>query len=290
MALLIVAFGYSLLNVAVRLLGDGFSPLTQVYLRVALAFVVSLVLFARQLRWSVIKTTPGRDWLGLGVMGIIGYGLMVYFITIAVLNAKIANVTVIFATLAFFIYLYSVLFLKKKIVWTQAALLMLSVYGVMVIGTRSLVPTVSGFGYGELMALLAAAAGATYAVGRKFLSAHLNNSEVSVLVMGIAAATAFVLATLNGEVVDVTQFSKLGILMGLAIGAGFNIIATFFENYAFKHLDPVLGGQILLTENFFGPLVGFLMYQEVMGSYEVVGALLIVISVFVAQRWESQRE
>ncbi len=59
-SLIIVAFGYSFLNIAVRLMDKAFGPITQSYIRVGLGFVIGLIILGRGIRWNVVAKTSGR--------------------------------------------------------------------------------------------------------------------------------------------------------------------------------------------------------------------------------------
>ncbi len=289
-ALVSVSAGYALLSVAVRLLDGAFEPLTQVYVRVTIGFLIAVVLFSKQLRWKKIKTIPTKDLIGLGLMGTIGYAVSVYCITLGAINTSLVNVSVIYSTLPFFVALNGFVFLRQKISKKLIFFLILSFIGVLIVATKSLIPVLNQFGFGDFMMLLAALTGSWYPLGRKMLSNHLNNSEVSVIVMGIAALTAFCLAMVRGEVLDLSQILHPSIIIGLAIGAGFNILATFFENFAFQHIHPVIGSQILLTENLFALVFGFLLYQEMISLPQIIGAVLIMISVYFSNTLSSSEE
>ncbi|MGH7249625.1 MAG: EamA family transporter, partial [Minisyncoccia bacterium] len=84
-ALCITALGYSLLSVVARLMSKGFTPYTQVYLRIGLGFVLSLIIFGKDIDFKKIQRIGKKDWLLLLLMGTVGYGLAVGFVTLGVL-------------------------------------------------------------------------------------------------------------------------------------------------------------------------------------------------------------
>lgn len=278
--LIIVSAGYALLSVAIRILATVFGPLTQVYIRVGLGAIAGIIIFRRKVRWKRIFLAPLSDWMSLMVMGVVGYALMVYFITIGALNAKLVNVSVVYATTSLFTYFYSVALLKKGFSWMVLGYILMSLVGVGMIATKAYVPVLRNFGRGEWFVLLSAACGAWYYVGRKMLSDFFNNSEISVLVMIIAFISSFVMAGIAGEKLVISGRLAWELLLGLVIGGGFNIVTIFLENYAFKHLDAVVGSQILLADNIFALLFGFLIYGERMGLPEMVGAVVVILAVY----------
>src|SRR6266404_349133 len=111
LALCIVAFSYALLSVAVRLMGAGFGPFTQVYLRIGLGCLLTAIFFYKKIRFSRFPRISRRDWLFLLLMGTLGYGLSVDFVTLGTLHTKLLDVAVIASTTPFFIFLFSVVVL-----------------------------------------------------------------------------------------------------------------------------------------------------------------------------------
>lgn len=286
--LMVSALCYALLNVVARLLNLGFEPMTQTYLRIFLGAVVVGILFSRKIRWSRLSHIPKRDWMYLTIIGVLGYGLMVYFISMGAIQAKLLNVAVVYATITMFTYLYSLIFFRKKFRWSIIIILFISLFGVAVLASRSYLPKLDHFGIGELFVLISAAMGAWYAVARKKLSSYLNNAEISFIVMLIASVATFLLALISGETFSLSSFSIPGVFMGLLLGATLNIVSTYAENYAFQHIDAVVGNQILLSENIFALVLGFVFYREIISVPELVGAAIIVSSVYVMNRMEER--
>ncbi|MBI4137559.1 DMT family transporter [Candidatus Roizmanbacteria bacterium] len=284
-ALITVASSYVFLTIASRLLDRGFEHFTQSFLRVFFGGILASVIFHRKITYSNYLNMQRKDLIGVLLMGVVGYGLFLYFITRGSLLANLINVSAIYATLPFFTALYSALFLRKMPSFLQIFLTVLSVLGVIVVSTKSFVPNFDSFGQGELFVLIAASCGAFYVIGRKFVSDVLNNYELSVLVMGVAALTTLTLARINGESFTVESFFIPDVILGLLLGSGLNIVATFFENFAFKQLDSVFASQVLLTENIFAFIFGYLLYNETISVPEFFGASLIIISVYISNRY-----
>jgi drug/metabolite transporter (DMT)-like permease len=279
--LVVVAFGYSLLSVFSRWLSLGFAPFTQVYLRLLGALLLSLIVFRKKIRFVKIATVPKNDWLPLLMMGVLGYGLMVYFVTMGALRTSLLNVSVILATVPFFSYIMGIFFLKDKWDSRVVGLAVVSMMGVSITASNSWIPRLSNFGSGELFVLVSAFLLAIYSVGRKLLSDHLNNQEITITVIGLALVTTWMLAIISGEELNWHAFWIPLVMAGLIGGSALNIICTFLESYSFEKLPVVVGNQMLLLENLFSPIIGYFMYREGVGVYQLVGAMIIVGSVYV---------
>ena len=282
--LVIVSAAYTLLSVGSRLLSEGFQPMTQVYMRVALGTLALLVLLRKNIRWNNFRGLSMRDsWILLS-MGTLGYSVAVYFITLGALNAKLVNVAIIFASVPFFSYVYAAVFLKKPFDIKLTALLLISLIGISFVATKSFIPHLATFGIGEWFTLLATATMAWFYVGRKLLSTRLNTSEITVAVMTIAVLSGIGLAYIRKETFSLTAFTNPHVLLGLAIGGFMNALVNPIEIFAFKHLDAVIGSQILLLENVFALIIGYLIYAETITLPELVGGLIVVTCVYVSNR------
>lgn len=282
--LIFVAAAYTLLSVGSRLLAEGFQPMTQVYMRIAIATIALILMFRKNLRWIRIRTIPIRDVWILLTMGTIGYSIAVYFATLGALNAKLVNVAIIFASVPFFSYLYAFIFLKKPFDIKLTALLSISLIGIGFVATKSFIPKLEAFGIGEWFTLIATATMAWFFVGRKLLSKHLNTQEITVVVMAIAAISGWILALMRHETFSLSAFTNMHVLLSLLIGGLMNVIVNPIEIYAFDHLDAVFGSQILLLENVFALIIGYLVYAETISLPEVIGGLIIVACVYIANR------
>lgn len=284
LSLIAVAFSYVLLSVAIRLMDKGFEPMTQVWLRLLLGVLLSAILFTKDIRVSAIKKTPPRDWTLLLIMGTVSYSVATFFITKGALLTSLTNVTVIYSTVGFFTYLYALLLLKEKFKPLALLLVAISFYGVLCVSTKSFLPSLTAFGQGELFMILAAAFSSFYFVGRKLLSKTLNNVEITFITMAIGFASGMVIALFIGEHFDIASLFNMWVFIGLILGGVLNIVATLLGNYAFEHIDIVLGNQILLVETLFSLVIGYLFYREILSFPEVIGAAIVMISVYVSNK------
>ncbi len=279
-SLILVSFIYTLLNVASRFLALEFESFTQVYLRILLGFLIGTILFKRNINFPKIKSTSIKDWCWLFLMGVVGYSVFVYLITLGAINTKLINVSIIYSTFIFFVYILSAFFLKenydKKIIVMLAA----SFWGMVMLTTNNIMPTNLTLNKGDIYVFLSAAAFSLFILGRKKLSNDLNNEEITVVVMAIAFVTSFVFAYILGQSVELVNFTNPLVLLGLIIGGIGNIVSTFLENFAFEHLSSVIGSQLLLSENIFSLIIGYILYNETISFIQVFGVTVVIGSVY----------
>lgn len=280
--LILDAFGYAVLGVNSRLLNVGFEPMTQVYVRISIGFLLSLLFFGKDLRLKKLQTIPKNDICWLLVMGTLGYSIGVWLITLANLDGKLVNAAVIYAVIPLVVYVYSFFLLKEKLRANVILLLLVSLYGVSVVASKSFIPNISSMGVGELFAFLSVLASGWWSVGRKKMSNHLNNKEITVITMFIAAVSGILIALMKGESLNLQAFTIPSVIVGIAIGAVLNLGLTFLENFSFKYISAVLGNQLIMTSTIFSLLLGFIFYRESVSLIEVVGGVIIFVSVWVA--------
>ncbi|NCO12607.1 MAG: hypothetical protein COZ34_04815 [Candidatus Pacebacteria bacterium CG_4_10_14_3_um_filter_34_15] len=282
--LLISAIGYAVLGINSRLLSQGFEPMTQVYVRIFIGFLLSVIIFRKKIRFSKIENISKHDFIWLLIMSVIGYSISVWMITLASLNAKLVNVSSIYSTIPFIVYLYSYLLLKEKIKLKLIIFLMMASYGVITISSKSFIPSFSEFGTGELFAVLSVIAGGWWSIGRKMLSDQLNNQEITLLTMLIASIFGMIIAQIRGETLNLQSFTLTPVLIGIIIGAILNVGLTFIESFSFKYISAVIGNQILMTTIVFSLILGLIIYHETISFPELVGIFIIVSSVLGANK------
>ncbi len=285
LGLISVSLGYGSLSVAARWLDGSFGIFTQVYVRIFLAMVVMFIIFPRDIRWHKIKSLNLRDWLILLLMGVVGYGLMVYAITRGALLTTLLNVSVLFSTVPIFVYLLGVIFLKRQWRYLILGLLLLSIWGVGVLSSGQIIPSLSGFGVGDWWVLASALFEAIWYLGIKLLKNKLNSREITVIAQAIASVIIFILAIKLGEPLPtISSFLSWQVVLGLLIGIIMNVLAPLITMYAFKHLDEVFATQLFLSENIFALLVGYFFYGEMISPISLLGAGIVVASVYIMNK------
>ncbi len=286
-ALLVTGLSYVLLSVAIRLLGSGLSPFTQTTARIFIALIIAVVIFNKEIRISEFKKIKSKDWIILTLMGSLGYAVAVYFMTLGALQSTLLNIAVILATSPFFVFLISVLFFKKKFNVKLGLLVVTSILGVAMISSGSIIPRLDGFGTGEMYLIMATAAFAVYYVLRPKLSKEITNRQITLITIFIAFLFSLVPLILSRESIDMQNVVQPAVLIGLLIGGIANILTTQLVNYAFEHIDPVIGSQVLLSENIFALVIGFIFYNEGLTLPGLIGAIIVIVSVYLSNKIQS---
>lgn len=279
------AFLYGLMSIFSRWMDSGFAPMTQVYLRVIGAAILGSLLFYREIDWKKYLRLSFKEWVVLLGMGVGGYGLMVYAITQGALQTSLLNVSVVFSTVPFFVYLLSALIFRKSVSYGVFMLLAVSVWGVGVLASGSVIPAISRFGRGDWWVLLATVMEALWFIGIKIMSRKLTAREIAVAAQIIAGIVVLGAARYSGEPMPIaSSFTDTLALMGLVGGIVVNILTPIMTVYMFRHLDEVFATQLLLFENIFSLLIGWVFYGEARNSVHILGAVLVVGAVYLMNK------
>ena len=118
-SLIALAFVYASMGLFVRFLGTSFSIYQQVYLRSFAAFVVGLIVFSRNIRYSSLFKISGREWILLFFRSLSFYVLGVTLFSRAIIATKYGNVSFI-GSLPL-TALLGVLLMKEKLSWKAFA-------------------------------------------------------------------------------------------------------------------------------------------------------------------------
>lgn len=261
-----------------RLLNEAFSPGLAFIIRIFFATVLSYFLFYKQIDFQKIKHFSLATWGYFILIGSVGYSLSIYFLSLGVLRASLISVAVILGTSPIWTYMLSLIFLKTKVKNSYIIYLLITVIGVMLLSLNfaQMNDLATIFSLGSLFLLISAVSGCVFYVFRNKLPTELNDKEISFLMMGIASLSSVLFLFTETPVIHYDHIFTWQILVGLTIGISFNIFINWAQSYSFKILSPVFGAQLLLLENVFALILGYLLYSETFGLFQFIGMVLVI--------------
>lgn len=285
LSLILLSFVFASMGIFARYLGTGFTVFQQVYLRIYIALILTLIIFRKNIRFHKLKTATRREWLVVALRGLLLYGIAVPLVSLAVIEAKYGNVSFL-GTLPF-VALFGVVFFKERLTILKIVLIMLAVVGVGFIAVRD--PNqLLNWGRGEVAALLSGAAFAMSYVARKWHSDVFNNKELTALIFAAGGTFSLLFSMLGGQGIPTTW--SVSLLIVLVISALANVANLLLTNYGFERVGNVVAGNILTLEVFFGVTIGYLLYGEKPGAREWIGGVLIVTSVILMNKYGTKQE
>ncbi len=278
-AIIGLALILSLTGLFARILGEFFTPLQQVYLRVGIAFVLSIVVFAKHIDYKKLVRITAGEWRLLVLRSLSTYLLGVVPFSIAVGMAKLS--TVAFIDSLPIVALLGVLVLGEKLTRSKALYLFTGFLGVMLVSVKDYASLFS-WGTGEMLALFSIV---FVSLGQVLRSKHtqlLNNYEISSLLLFIATIVLWALSLLLGERVHIPVSTS--VYYALLGAGGINVAYQLAANYGFEKIEAVLANNLLTLSPLFSIILGILFYSEAPSVKEWIAGAIIIISAYKMNR------
>jgi drug/metabolite transporter (DMT)-like permease len=276
-ALFVLAAIYGLTAVLARYLGHGVGVFEQWYLRYGAAVILALIIFWRRITLTKFLHLSGREWALLLGRAVVGSTIAVALYTLAAQHAKIG--TVAFMQEIPSIAIFGVILFHEKLTGPKLVLILLSFLGAAITAVESF-HDLSLLNIGAIYSAISGALFALVLVTRRWHSDALNNQEIAIGLMAIGCVVDYVLAlfTSHRAFIPLNHFKPAFIFVLLAAGV-LSVAINFLANYGFERVDAILAGNILSLEEVFGPIFGYIFYRETLKGHEIIGGLIILLSV-----------
>ncbi|MCK5474783.1 MAG: EamA family transporter [Candidatus Aenigmarchaeota archaeon] len=263
---------FGTIGVLVRMIDTEIPPITQSLFRGAAALLL-IALVSLPKNKDFFKITK-KDIPFYFLAGVFGYGMMLAFFTLSVINTSIANTFFLMFTESFFVVIIAAIFLKEKITKDLIVTLFLGFLGVFFIFS----PQSLGNNFvGNLYGLAAGFVYALYIVVGRHMGKKYSSSTNTLwsFIFGVLFLLPVTLWLENPFMVSASPFIWfLVFLMGTIIST-----AYFLLNYGLKNLTAGYGGILLLLEPVSAVFFALLFFGEIPPTSTLVGALLIMSSV-----------
>lgn len=285
--ILFSALSYVVLTVAVKYMDYAFSPGLAVALRLNLALVFIYILMWRGIDLKKIVSFKLSTWIYFILFGFVGGTVAIYLLSIGTLKSSVLVVSVLLALAPVWTYFLRLFTRISKFNWKILTLAIMSFLGVLVIsygmhGDKLFqFVQVDGFVYVVIASFLMS----LFYAFREKLPENLNNQEITFFIILISAITSNLLVWLefaNGSFTlktDMIFDSRVSI--SLFLGGVLNVTGGLIAAYSFKHIDAVLGTQLLLSENIFALVLGYILFGETINNIQILGVLIIVLSAYL---------
>ena len=281
---------YALFSVAVwgscyvltkNLLSAGFTALQITPIRMALAYVVLLVMRPK------LQKLPIRDELLFVLIGLFGGSVYFFLQNTALTYTYAANVSIIVCLSPIFTAILAWAFSRGrerigKFLIVGSLLAIVGVVLVVLNGSLNFHLSPKG----DVLALLAGISWAVYSILIKKYTDTMDGFLVTRRVMFWAFLTAVPLMLICDGMPDLAPlFTDWKVLLSwLFLGILGNAVCFALWNIAFKRLGVVVTNNYLYGSPFVTLLVGFLLLKEPISWMGVLGAVLITAGVILAQK------
>lgn len=270
-ALLGAAFLFATTNVLVRDMAHMWGDQAQVAVRFAVVWLL-LMAFAK-IKGN--KTSIPHSKTITAVAYSIFAAVAILFFTLSVQMTSIANTLFTSnATELLVAFLLGTILLKEKLTARKLVAIGLAFVG-LVLYSHSILVGSAGIIFGLL-------GGATTALcnllAKKLKGVNLN----AIMRMQFGLGTIFmIILTLLLSPHDIIRTVSIGGIVATISFALILIVATRLVLYGFQHSDINIASVILSSQLAFGALLGFLVYQEILATHEIISGLLILCAAIV---------
>lgn len=271
--LLIVAIIWGSGFVASAIALDSFAPTQILALRFTLAFVLSLLIF-----WKDIKTIEIPEIKKGGAIGLFLF-LAFFFQTVGLQYTTASKNAFLTATNIVIVPFLSWLILRKKVSRN-------SIIGALV--TLAGIGFLSGDGFalnsinlGDVLTLVCAVFFALQIFYTDFFVKDIKPGVIMITQMGTAALLSWITVLLTNE----TSFAinKDSILPILYLGIVSTLVAYGIQTWSQKSVGSSESAVILSTEAFFGMIASVIILNEIITSSMIIGAVLIFAGILIVE-------
>ncbi|MCL1990603.1 MAG: DMT family transporter [Defluviitaleaceae bacterium] len=264
------------MGIFMRTLGQELQLFQQLSFRLSAAFLVTILLFYKDIDYEKLKKMTNRDWTVTSSRTLFMYLFGISSVTIAFIrSSNYGNISFILALPM--VAILGVLILKEKMTLIKALLILLSFIGVVIISVDSFA-NITNWDISSLFALVGTTSMAMNAILRNKHTNLLNDKEIAALMLFIAAFITTLISFLLGERISSVNWS-LNLIFMIMLAGLFNALIIFFINYGYSKVNPLTANNIVATQSLFGVLIGIVFYQEVIGIREIIGGTFIILSV-----------
>lgn len=271
LALIGTAFAFAALNCSAKFLGNDLGIFQQIYLRSSPALLISLVFGARSFGPRREKGVNQREWCVALLRALVWYLLAVAPFIVALRLAPVASASILSAIPL--TPLFTWLLFKERLKLEQVLLVILSFAGVTLISSRELFD-IESWGRGEVIAALTAGAFSLGIASRRYHAAGLSEMAITEMFLIFSVIIPLLVSLALGE--PQTIPASLGVYLNLILGGVLVWLALYLCNYGIARVSGALAGNLFLFEFFFGAILGYLLFGEMLSLRAVAGALVII--------------
>ena len=275
LSLILVAGSTAVVAVVARFLSEYLNAYWQLFCRVSIALLLTVVLFRSKINIENVKNASKKDLWLLILRSAAHFAGIVLWVT-AVPMTKLFTVTLI-DSVPFSAILGWIMMKEKlsagKLLWTAVTVL-----GVILVSLKSVGENLT-FGTGELLLVISGFSLAFRSVSVRWHHQKLNDWELTSVILLLTTFLLGAVLFIRGE--NVPSGIVLPNVISLTfIGGVINVINLYFSHYGYRQIEAVLAGNILQLEILFGLVIGFLIFAELPNFREIIGSAVLIFSIY----------
>lgn len=254
-------------------------PMQSAFWRLAVA-IIPLMLLVRLIPSQRISAKPGPTlsghilWGGVALAGVFfASDLLAWHL--GIVRTTLANASLFSNMAGFLMMAWGILVVRMRPSPRQAAVMLLATVGALCLFGASAELSLRHLA-GDLLCLLSAVfyAGYLISIGK----ARGALPSLAVLAGSTVAGAVALLPVVLLAPDPLLPSTPEGWLPLIALGLGSQVLGQGLIVYALAHLPPAVSGVGLLMQPVFAGLIGWTMFNEIMGPLELFGASLILVA------------
>jgi drug/metabolite transporter (DMT)-like permease len=277
-AVLLAGWMWGSVGIFVRPLDErGYTPLTIVFVRMAVAFAilfVCLFVFNRKLLRIKLKDL----WVFICTALTSAIVLNVFY-SMSILMNSLALAAVLLSTDPFFVVFLSAVFFKEKVTSMKVAALFLAFAGCVLIS--GLIGSASGFNAAAI--LIGVLAGFGYALYSIFSRVALNKGydsfTINVYSFGIGALACLPFVNFSAIAGSVAAEPAYMSVLLLAHAAFTSLLPYILYTYGMKYMDTGKASIIESVEPASAAVYGALIFGEFLSAMDITGMVLVYLAI-----------
>lgn len=247
------------------------------------SFIYAIILKIQKVNLSVLTK---RDYFVLFFIAFFGTFLyrILFFYGLKYTNATEAGI--ISSTLPAVFGITSFILLKEKIRTNQIKGIIFSVIGILLINFNGGVTVTGLFSkiFGNFLVFLSVIMGALFSVLSKFLSKKVTPIMISSISTFFSTLLLLPLLVYDGFHFNFSLLTPTGLLLILYYGVFVSVI-SFLLWFSGLTVIPISTAGILTSLiPITGVLLSFIVLKETLGFYQIIGAIFILISIFIISK------
>ena len=266
-------------GVFVRILGNrDYSPLTIVFVRMSIAFVITLVALLIIRRRDLLRIRPRDLWIFVGT-GVSSAVLLNLFYSMSTQTNSLSLAAILLATAPIFVVLLSAPFFGERITSVKVQALLIAFVGCTL--TSGIVGSHTAFSpAGVGIGLLAGLGYALYSImSRVALNRGYDSLTINVYSFGIGAVVCvpFTDFAVVGRSIWGAPTKMIAILLLHTLCA--SLLPYLLYTYGMKFMDTGKASILTSIEPVAATMLGLAIYREIPSAISVVGIILVLFAV-----------
>lgn len=278
--ILLAAFLFGTMEVALKIAGNAFNPIQLTFLRFMIGGIFLFPFAVHDLKKRKYKLTKG-DWLYLFLLGFVCICVSMLSFQLGIMRTNANLAAVIISASPVFTMIFAQFLVNEKLTLTKVFVLIFNIIGLIIVANPVTILNGSSSIAGILITLLASVTFGLYtAMGKKRI-AQIGGITQNSFSFIIGSAVLMIYLLLTGQPV-VRGIQPGNILLLLYLGIFVTGIGYFCFVKAIEISGPSTASITFFIKPVFAPIVAFVVLHEAVTLNIILGVIFILAGSFIS--------